>query len=259
MKQFLRGAAVVVSLLLPAAAQAADGFATANVNLRSGPSTSYPAVAVIPAGRSIEVFGCLNSTPWCDVSVGRWRGWVAARYIQTTYRNNRVVLEPRYYRPLGIPTVTFEIGNYWDRYYRNRDFYGQRDRYDDNYRPPRRDSQRPRRDWNQDDQGWDRNRPRRDWNETDDNWNRDRNRPRRDWNDNEQTRDQYQDPNRDRDRNRPRPENPDYGNSDNQQQDGVSQSDLDRIRRLQERQQNRLSDTPDGVTDCAPGDYGCQQ
>ncbi len=269
MQNFLRGAAIAVSFLLPAVAQAAEGFSTANVNLRSGPSTSYPAVAVIPVGQTIEIYGCLNSTPWCDVSVGRWRGWVAARYIRTTYRNSRVILEPRYYRPLGIPTVTFEIGNYWDRYYRNRDFYRQRDRFDNDYRPPRRDWDRPRRDWNEDDQSWDRNRPRRDWNDNDQNW--DRNRPRRDWNDNDQNWDRNRprrdwnemdnrrpEDNRRPDRDRPRPDNPDYGNRPDPNLDLQREQENDRIRRTQQREQNRMMDTPEGVTDCAPDDPACQ-
>jgi uncharacterized protein YraI len=119
----------IAAFLLPAAAQAAAGFATANVNMRSGPSTRYPAVTVIPVGTSVEIHGCLADIPWCDVSFYDGRGWVAARYVQVVYRQSRVYLEPDYYDTLGIPFVTFEIGSYWDRYYRNRDFYRQRDYY----------------------------------------------------------------------------------------------------------------------------------
>jgi len=119
----------LAAFLLPAAAQAAAGFATANVNMRSGPSTRYPAVTVIPAGTSVEIHGCLADIPWCDVSYYYGRGWVAARYVQVEYRQSRVYLEPDYYDTLGIPFVTFEIGSYWDRYYRDRDFYRQRDYY----------------------------------------------------------------------------------------------------------------------------------
>ncbi|MEK1929731.1 MAG: SH3 domain-containing protein [Pararhizobium sp.] len=112
----------IAAFLLPTAAQAAAGFATANVNMRSGPSTLYPAVTVIPVGTSVEIHGCLSDIPWCDVSFYEGRGWVAARYVQVEYQQSRVYLEPDYYDTLGIPFVTFEIGNYWDRYYRDRDF-----------------------------------------------------------------------------------------------------------------------------------------
>lgn len=121
-------------LAAPALAEAATrGFATANVNMRSGPSTAYPAVVVIPVGAPLTVHGCLSDTPWCDVSFVSGRGWVAGRYIQTTFRQNRVYVEPRYYRDLGVPVITFEAGRYWDRYYRDRDFYRERDRW---RRPP---------------------------------------------------------------------------------------------------------------------------
>ncbi|WP_349433470.1 SH3 domain-containing protein [Pararhizobium sp. A13] len=119
----------LAAFLLPATAQAAAGFATANVNMRSGPGTGYPAVTVIPVGTSVEIHGCLADIAWCDVSFYYARGWVAARYVQVEYQQSRVYLEPDYYDTLGIPFVTFEIGNYWDRYYRNRDFYRQRDYY----------------------------------------------------------------------------------------------------------------------------------
>jgi uncharacterized protein YraI len=121
--------AVAALLLAPAAAEAAEGFATANVNMRAGPSTQYPAVTVIPAGESVEIHGCLADVPWCDVEFYNGRGWVAGRYVQALYQQRRVYVDPQYYRPLGIPTVVFSVDSYWDRNYRNRDFYGQRDRW----------------------------------------------------------------------------------------------------------------------------------
>ncbi|WP_421871615.1 SH3 domain-containing protein [Pararhizobium sp.] len=142
--------ATVAAVLLPAVAEAAQGFSTANVNMRSGPSTRYPAVTVIPVGTSLEIHGCLADTPWCDVSFYNGRGWVAGRYVQAQYQQRRVYVEPDYYGSLGIPLVTFELGNYWDRNYRNRDFYRERDYY-------RRDRDRDRDRYNQ-------NRPRRDYN-----------------------------------------------------------------------------------------------
>ena len=58
MKKYLRSAAAAFCALVtvPSIADAAmRGFSTANVNMRSGPSTSYPAVTVIPAGASVTI------------------------------------------------------------------------------------------------------------------------------------------------------------------------------------------------------------
>lgn len=156
-KKFLLRAATVCALLAaPAIAEAAEGFSTANVNMRSGPSTRYPAVSMIPAGESVEIHGCLADLPWCDVSFYGGRGWVAGRYVQADYRRNRVYVEPRYYRPLGIPTVVFQFDRYWDRNYRGRDFYRDRDRW--RRGPDGVEDRRDRRDWERR-----RDRDRRDW------------------------------------------------------------------------------------------------
>ncbi len=158
---FLRAAALGALLFMPAIAEAAAGVATANVNMRSGPSTRYPAVTVIPAGDSVEIHGCLADRPWCDVSFYGGRGWVAGRYVQAVYHSNRVYVEPEYYRPLGIPTIVFEFDRYWDRNYRGRDFYRDRDRW-------RRDWAEggDRRDWGRrearEHREWDRDRRRSD-------------------------------------------------------------------------------------------------
>lgn len=132
---------------LPAIAEAATAVATANVNMRSGPSTRYPAVVVIPAGARVDIRGCLSSANWCDVAAAGYRGWVSGSYLQTTYSQRRVYVGPQYYRPLGIPSVTFSVGRYWDDHYRNRPFYRDRDRWrdGDGWREERRDRDRDRR------------------------------------------------------------------------------------------------------------------
>ena len=128
--QFFKSAvAIVAAILLPALAQAAEGYATANVNMRAGPSTDFPAVTVIPNGRAVEIHGCLSDSPWCDVSFAGNRGWVSGQYVQAIYQNRRVQVRPDYYRPLGIPSVVFSLGSYWNNNYRNRDFYHTRDKW----------------------------------------------------------------------------------------------------------------------------------
>ncbi len=216
MKKILFGAMTLVAGLSPALAEAAEGYATANVNMRSGPSTSYPAVTVIPNGTPVEIHGCLADLPWCDVSFYNGRGWVAGRYVQTVYQRNRVYLEPRYYRPLGIPTITFSVGNYWDRYYRDRPFYRDRDRWDrgpdrrPDRRPDRVDRDRDRPDWarpGRDRPDWDRDRDRPDWNRGPDRIDRDRDRDRNQARERERDREQARDRDRERDREQARDRN----------------------------------------------------
>ena len=129
MKQTFIRVAVMCSLLAPGAALAANGFATTAVNMRSGPSTEYPAVEVIPAGAPVNIHGCLSEVPWCDVSFAGGRGWVAGEYVRTSYKGRDIYVGPSHYRSLGIPVVTFSVDDYWGRYYRKRDFYSRRDHW----------------------------------------------------------------------------------------------------------------------------------
>jgi len=196
-------------IALPAIAEAAEGFATANVNMRSGPSTAYPAVTMIPVGVPLQINGCLNETPWCDVSFYGGRGWVAGRYIQATYQSRRIYVGPQYYRPLGIPTVVFNFDDYWGRYYRGRDFYRDRDRW---RRGPGWVDRRPDNNWDRN-PGWDRgsngdNGPDRNWDRRPDR-NRDWDRGS-DWN-NGQDRNWDRRPDRNRDGDGQRDGNRDWG------------------------------------------------
>ncbi|MBY5534786.1 SH3 domain-containing protein [Rhizobium leguminosarum] len=183
---FVKIAAAGLLMLAPAIAQAAEGYSTANVNMRAGPSTRYPAVAVIPAGSSVEIRGCLSDVNWCDVEFYGGRGWVSGQYVQALYQQRRVYVGPQYYRPLGIPMIRFSVDNYWDRYYRNRDFYRERDRWSRGPDYYYRD--RDNRDRDRDNRDRDRN-----WRERDrDRDGRDRDRDRdgrdrdRDWRDDNQ-------------------------------------------------------------------------
>ncbi|TCQ28934.1 SH3 domain-containing protein [Rhizobium sp. PP-CC-3G-465] len=241
-KSILSGIALAATLLAPAVASAAEGFATANVNMRSGPSTRYPAVVVIPVGAPVEIHGCLADANWCDVSFSRGRGWVSGSYVQAEYQRSRVYVAPRYYRPLGIPTVTFELGNYWDRNYRNRDFYRDReywrggpDRFERDRDRPRfdrdRDRDRPRVERDRDRERFERD---RDRNRFDNDGPRfDRDRPDRDRPDFE--RDRNRDRDRDGNRDRPRFDRDNDGNRDRPQ--------FDRDRRDNDRRDN---DRPNG-------------
>ncbi|MDQ0456502.1 SH3 domain-containing protein [Rhizobium paknamense] len=163
---YLTALAGLMAVALPVAAQAAQAVATANVNLRAGPSTQYPPVLVVPAGNRVDIYGCLATANWCDVAYAGYRGWISGSYLQTVYAERRIYVDPDYYRPLGIPIITFSVGDYWDRYYRGRDFYRERDRWrrappappvwhrgDDRLPPPPMDGRRPG--------DWDRRDPRR--------------------------------------------------------------------------------------------------
>lgn len=210
-KFWFMAAAAVSSVALPAIAEAAPAFSTANVNMRSGPSTRYPAVFVVPAGSRVDIRGCLSSANWCDVSVAGYRGWISGSYLQTSYSQRRVYVEPEYYRPLGIPTVTFSVGRYWDDHYRGRSFYRERDRWsngpdwrDDN---DRRDRDRDR-DWRSDNDRRDRDRDRdRDWR-----GDNDRRQPDRDWRDGDRRDEGRRDDRRREEERRPRPERAQSGN-----------------------------------------------
>ncbi len=157
----------LTGIAAPAAAQAATGYTTGNVNLRAGPGTQYPRVLVVPAGAPVAVFGCLQGYTWCDVEVDRERGWISARYLSIFYDEQQAYVP---YRPrVVVPRVTFGFG-YWDRWYTDRPWYRDWDR------PHRRDWDRARdRDWRRDrDRDWNRDRD-RDWNRNRDrDWSRNR-------------------------------------------------------------------------------------
>lgn len=113
------------TLLVPVAAFAELAVTTQGVNMRAGPDISYPQVAVLGRGVSVNVVGCAAGWQWCDVMVGSNRGWVYAGYLSYRYNNTPTVIS--YGGPaLGIPLISFSIGPYWDSYYRGRPWWNNR-------------------------------------------------------------------------------------------------------------------------------------
>lgn len=62
-------AAVAVSGLLAAPAEARSAHTTADLNLRTGPGTQYQIIATMPAGSRVDIGECADG--WCAVD---WRG-----------------------------------------------------------------------------------------------------------------------------------------------------------------------------------------
>ena len=119
---------------LPATSYAQQwAYTSQEANLRAGPAIDYPVVALLPAGASILVEGCLSDYQWCDVVFGPDRGWLYAGNIVYPYQGTAVPVLT-YGALIGIGIVAFNLGNYWDRHYRARPWYWQRQHWIDRSR-----------------------------------------------------------------------------------------------------------------------------
>jgi uncharacterized protein YraI len=141
-KKVLKAGLASVALLASAGvAMAAPGFATGNVNVRTGPGTGYTAVDTLRRGERVDVEGCRGG--WCYVQKRGPDGWVSVNYLSAARAASRPVIRfqfnfgspPRFERPR-------DHHRDWDRDRRDR-----RDR-DWDRRDGRRDGRdRDRRDW----------------------------------------------------------------------------------------------------------------
>ncbi|MET3356404.1 UNVERIFIED_ORG: uncharacterized protein YraI, partial [Xanthobacter viscosus] len=116
------------------AAEAAPGFSTANVNIRTGPDTEFPSLGVIPEGSPLEIEGCLEDESWCDVIWQDYRGWVYSEYLGSEVQGRTAVLPDWGVAAIGVPVVAFAASQYWNQYYVGRPYYVNQPWYADRYR-----------------------------------------------------------------------------------------------------------------------------
>jgi len=91
---------IVATALTAGTALAAT--ATANVNVRSGPSTGYGVIDVLSPGDRVDVTG--QSNGWCEISMPGPNGWVSCSYLANTS------FDRPYHRVNEGPSVSFGFG-----------------------------------------------------------------------------------------------------------------------------------------------------
>jgi uncharacterized protein YraI len=102
---------LALAYALPSSATAEPGYATGNVNLRTGPGSSYHKILVVPAGARLNVFRCSS---WCRVNYRGHRGWVFAKYVAAGRSYRRPA--PFYRSP--PPRFGYYRRPWWDDRYR---------------------------------------------------------------------------------------------------------------------------------------------
>lgn len=97
--------ATIAGLVLTSTAYAqTTATAWTDLNLRSGPGSTYDIIAVIPTSQGVTVEGCLEESNWCQVSFGDMNGWAAGDYLTATIDAPIVVNRER----LAVKTITYE-------------------------------------------------------------------------------------------------------------------------------------------------------
>lgn len=117
----------------------AQAVTTSAVNVRAGPDRFFPTVTWVLNGTPAKVHGCVDSWRWCDVTVGRDRGWIYARYLSVP-RDDRNVTIVQGGPGLGFLAIEFAVRPYWDAHYADRRWIGQAAHYQTRWerrRPPR--------------------------------------------------------------------------------------------------------------------------
>jgi uncharacterized protein YraI len=126
----LAASMLAFSLALSPGAEAARAYTTDTITVFGGPSPEYPPIFNLYPGTPVEVYGCIQGWTWCDVSFEGNRGWAYGEQLDYPYQGRRVPIYGFGYR-LGLPIIGFSFDDYWGRYYRDRPFWGERDRFRD--------------------------------------------------------------------------------------------------------------------------------
>ena len=128
MRTLIIVAGAALALSMPVQAQEPNAYPITNVNLRAGPGTEYPIIFTVATEAPITILGCLADYTWCDTVFEDHRGWMSAVYLAGYYEGQYYYLKD-WAPDLDYQVVTFNVGTYWDTYYRDQPFYAQRTRW----------------------------------------------------------------------------------------------------------------------------------
>lgn len=81
MKRILQGIAFATAMVTAGSAFAASAMVTADLNIRTGPSTHYRVITAIPDRSLVDVRGCTRGYGWCRVEWNGYQGWAASSYL----------------------------------------------------------------------------------------------------------------------------------------------------------------------------------
>jgi uncharacterized protein YraI len=129
MKKIALGAVAAAMMAVPAIAQAATGFTTGAVNMRTDAYVGAAKIMTLPAHAQVQFDPRQQKNGWYYVSYAGRAGYVSGSYITTRYAN----VQPRPFFRGNAPTYGYYKKPWWDnrhqawydgrRWYRNGIWY----------------------------------------------------------------------------------------------------------------------------------------
>lgn len=91
------------------AAESYPGFASSDVNMRTGPGPKYPVIRAIPKGAVVNILYCNFNGTWCDLTYNGQPGWVYSRYLRYGVEGQYLGQSITYVAPLiGLPFFDYD-------------------------------------------------------------------------------------------------------------------------------------------------------
>ena len=89
MKRSIFAGLIALAVLLPGVAAAATAFTVSPTNVRAGPGTRFPVVAVIGGGARVNIVGCVKGYSWCKLAHRGRDVWISSSQLQFVHKGRR--------------------------------------------------------------------------------------------------------------------------------------------------------------------------
>lgn len=112
-RKFATAAAFALAGLVAtaSAASAYEAYATAALNVRSGPGTGYNVVGTLAANQVVDVVECNTTGNWCRVDAPNVNGWSSANYLRPLSDRATRPAQPEVGVSIETPNFSFSIGS----------------------------------------------------------------------------------------------------------------------------------------------------